>query len=360
MKQALLSLLYWSYIQLSASLPVEEKPGFTPWPVEKRAPTPLTPVQYSGLRGTQIGIFEKSRFGIPDPTCRGKLPKLGCWEMDQFTVDKMVEAREPKANNCPAQCLFYTQRLSGAAERTANFVLWDALLAGAVEGERKYQTIWDLHDRKYYPKGEDLDATPETKCAYQDAEKTDKDLGINGCQRLYFMSMSKAMATQCSGEVFLMTMTDLHGNEEAPEDGIWWQVEFPTLIDEKREESKKVTKITYIQVPELTDEEFKEKQALPADQRRPPEELHRGEYWPKGPGKTHLDKFNAEGGSQQKRSPTISDNREDLQQKRSPSTNGFVKRADRLDGQVCVEGDECYPYPYPMEKMYEWYKDAKW
>jgi hypothetical protein len=54
----------------------------------------------------------------------------------------MIAAREPKANNCPVPCLFYTQHLSGAAERTANFVLWDALLMGATEGKRTYQTIW--------------------------------------------------------------------------------------------------------------------------------------------------------------------------------------------------------------------------
>jgi hypothetical protein len=84
MKQILLTLLYWNYIQLSASLPFEDKPGFTPW---KRALVPLSPLEYSGLKdGTQLGIFEKSRFGIPGPTCRNKLPGEGCWEMDQFTV----------------------------------------------------------------------------------------------------------------------------------------------------------------------------------------------------------------------------------------------------------------------------------
>jgi hypothetical protein len=87
MKQALACLLYWSYVQLSVSFPVEEKPGFTLWPLGKRDLTPLTELQYSGLRGTQIGVFEKSHFGIPDPTCRNRLPQEGCWTMDQFTVD---------------------------------------------------------------------------------------------------------------------------------------------------------------------------------------------------------------------------------------------------------------------------------
>ena len=58
------------------------------------------------------------------------------------------------------------------------------------------------------------------------------------------MSMSKAMATQCSGEVFLLTMTDLKQKADVPEDGIWWQVEFPTLIDETRAGDKKVTKVS--------------------------------------------------------------------------------------------------------------------
>jgi hypothetical protein len=54
----------------------------------------------------------------------------------------MIAAREPKADQCKVPCLFYTSGLSGAAERFANYVLWDVLLLGATEGERKYQTIW--------------------------------------------------------------------------------------------------------------------------------------------------------------------------------------------------------------------------
>ncbi|KAH8728381.1 hypothetical protein GQ44DRAFT_784073 [Phaeosphaeriaceae sp. PMI808] len=352
MKQVLLCLLYGSYIQLSASFPVEEKPGFTPWPLEKRDLTPITELQFSGLRGTQLGISEQSHFGIPDPTCRGKLPGKGCWTMDQFTVDKMIDAREPKANNCRVPCLFYTSRLSGAAERAANYVLWDVLLAGAAEEKRDFQTIWDLHDRKYYPKHDNLDATPEVKCAYLDAEPKDLERSFSGCQRRYFMSMSKAMATECSGEVFLMTMTDLVKKAEVPEDGIWWQVEFPTLIDEKRAEDKKVTKV----MPDLTPEQFKILQDLPDDEKSPPNEIGRGEYWPRGPGKDHLDKSKLVS----KRSPTTNNNQEDSEQKRTPSTIGFVKRADRSDTQVCAYGEDCYPYPYPIKDMYEWYKDATW
>jgi hypothetical protein len=58
------------------------------------------------------------------------------------------------------------------------------------------------------------------------------------------MSMSKAMAAECSGEVFLLTMTKLNIGKDVPEDGIWWEVEFPTLIDPSRAEDKKVTKVS--------------------------------------------------------------------------------------------------------------------
>lgn len=54
----------------------------------------------------------------------------------------MIDARKPKANNCQVPCLFYTEKLSGAAERSANFVLWNVLLKGAAEEERDFQTIW--------------------------------------------------------------------------------------------------------------------------------------------------------------------------------------------------------------------------
>jgi len=62
--------------------------------------------------------------------------------------------------------------------------------------------------------------------------------------------MSKAMAMECKGEVFLMTNSDLSGTrpegkkEKVPVDGIWWQVEFPTLIDDARPADKKITKVS--------------------------------------------------------------------------------------------------------------------
>jgi hypothetical protein len=107
----------------------------------------------------------------------------------------------------------------------------------------------DLHAPKYYPNFDNLDATPELKCAMLDSEKTDKDREFNGCQRLYFMSMSKAMASECSGEVFLMTMTDLREKIDVPKNGIWWQVEFPTLIDPNRPEDKRITKVSTFPPP---------------------------------------------------------------------------------------------------------------
>jgi hypothetical protein len=96
----------------------------------------------------------------------------------------------------------------------------------------------------YYPDKDNLDATPEVKCAYLDVGKDDYKNKFNGCQRLYFMSMSKAMAAECSGDVFVMTTANLKENEDVPEDGIWWQVEFPTLIDPNRAEDKKITKVS--------------------------------------------------------------------------------------------------------------------
>jgi hypothetical protein len=54
----------------------------------------------------------------------------------------MIDAREPKANNCPVPCLFYTSHTASAAERSANFVLWDVLLTGATEEPRNFQTVW--------------------------------------------------------------------------------------------------------------------------------------------------------------------------------------------------------------------------
>lgn len=57
------------------------------------------------------------------------------------------------------------------------------------------------------------------------------------------MAMSKAMAMECSGEVFLMSSSNLLKNEYVPENGIWWETEFPTLIDGNRPPDKKVTKV---------------------------------------------------------------------------------------------------------------------
>ncbi|KAH7082451.1 hypothetical protein FB567DRAFT_594924 [Paraphoma chrysanthemicola] len=365
MKQFVFFLLYCSYLQQVASFPIEETPGFTPWSQAKRAPRAIPELEFSGVNGVPLGIFETANFGIPDPTCRERLPREGCWTMDEFTVDKMIGAQleKPETKNCNLKCLFYTQRLSGAAEREANFVFWDYLLTGATEGPRKYLTIWDLHDRKYYPDERNLDATPELKCAYLDIEPDDLRDGISGCQRRYFMSMSKAMAAQCEGEVFLMTMTDLVNNDDVPEDGIWWQVEFPTLIDEKRAGGK-VTKITYLQVDDLTIKEFEALKDLPKDQRRAPEVRHQKEYWPKGPGKNQLDKIKArrsEGRSaQQEHSSNISTGQIDPQHERTTAPIGFVKRAERSDEEVCDFGEDCYPYPYPIEDMYAWYKDATW
>jgi hypothetical protein len=77
-------------------------------------------------------------------------------------------------------------------------------------------------------------------------EDTDLERKFNGCQRRYFMSMSKAMAAECSGEIFLLTTTDLEKKVDVPEDGIWLGVEFPSLIDPSRAEDKKITKVSIL------------------------------------------------------------------------------------------------------------------
>jgi hypothetical protein len=80
MKLVLLGLLYWSYIRLSASFPVEEKPGFTPWSLAKRAEIEGT--VFSGTLGAPLGVF-----GVKDDTCDKKMGSPECWNMRDVTVD---------------------------------------------------------------------------------------------------------------------------------------------------------------------------------------------------------------------------------------------------------------------------------
>jgi hypothetical protein len=100
-----------------------------------------------------------------------------------------------------------------------------------------------LHDKKFYPNILNWAETPEIRCIFEDVHEDDKNDKINGCQRLYFMAMSKAMAMECSGEAFLMSSSNLLENERVPEDGMWWETEFPTLIDGNRPQDKKVTEV---------------------------------------------------------------------------------------------------------------------
>jgi hypothetical protein len=99
MKPGLLGILYWSYIPLSTSFPVEEKPGFTPWPLEKRALIPIDALTFSGFKGTPLGETKTAQFGVTDPMCRGKLPGDKCWAMDEFTVDVSSQTIKP-CNGC--------------------------------------------------------------------------------------------------------------------------------------------------------------------------------------------------------------------------------------------------------------------
>jgi hypothetical protein len=96
-----------------------------------------------------------------------------------------------------------------------------------------------LHAKKYYPDEAHLDLTPEAKCIYNDFKKTDWEKKHDSCRRLYFKAMSKAMAMECKGTVYVMTNAQLNKGQGVPLDGIWWETEFPTLIDPKREEAGK-------------------------------------------------------------------------------------------------------------------------
>ena len=102
----------------------------------------------------------------------------------------------------------------------------------------------------------------------------------------------------------------------------------------------------------------------PSDKQRPPEVQYQGEYWPAadGPGTKQLAK--SQGAKRRdlelNSSSVTSHKQEESGQQDSLLANGFVKRADRSDGEICAYGDECYPYPYPMTDMYDWYQQATW
>jgi hypothetical protein len=117
-------------------------------------------------------------------------------------------------------------------------------------------------------------------------------------------------------------------------------------------------------VPAIDELQLEALQNVPEEDRSPPEIEYQGEYWPNGQGQKQLERSTAPAGKrgdpQQKRSTIISREQDDSQQKYDTSTIGFVKRADRSDTGVCAFNDECYPFPYRIEDMYEWYKDINW
>jgi hypothetical protein len=112
-------------------------------------------------------------------------------------------------------------------------------------------------------------------------------------------------------------------------------------------------------VPLKTKEEMEELRKVPKEERKPPKIEKEAEYWPNGPGADQL-----AGNTQQKRSLTSNGNQEDSQQEHSPTTGGFVKRASADDGRekigVLDPEDKEYPYPYDIDQIYDWYKDATW
>jgi hypothetical protein len=77
----------------------------------------------------------------------------------------------------------------------------------------------------------------------------------------------------------------------------------------------------------------------------PPKIKARAEYWPNGPGKAQLDIIRSQGNSKQKRSLT---------------TSGLAKRADREPDEALELGDDGYPFPYSIDDIYKWYGDVTW
>lgn len=114
----------------------------------------------------------------------------------------------------------------------------------------------------------------------------------------------------------------------------------------------------------------------------PPEQKHRGEYWPVGPGKNHLNKRNPAapapssavtpgpaantGATQQKRDLNMSESEKDVQMRNVAASVGFVKRADAPVVKICEpkdnnkDGEGCYPYAHSIPDMFESYKDIVW
>jgi len=75
-----------------------------------------------------------------------------------------------------------------------------------------------------------------------------------------------------------------------------------------------------------------------------------GEYWPTGPGKNHLERIRNAAGPQ----PTPTPTPEAANPVETPPDRPF-RREDVLES-----SDEEYPYYYPIDDIYDWYKEATW
>ncbi|KAF2754843.1 hypothetical protein EJ05DRAFT_503785 [Pseudovirgaria hyperparasitica] len=358
MKSLLFSLVLSGALPLATAIPQRlSSRGVIP---ETMFSNTLGPVGNPNVIGAQ--------FGVRDDTCRGHLTDNSkdytskCWGMDKFTVNEFVRNRKSEINDCARPCLFYTSSLSGAAEAQGGYVLRSALQTAATE-ERKYLTIWELHDDKYYPFDKDWSITPESRCAFEDFDKKDEVDKVDGCQRSYFRAMSKAMALQCSGEVFILTNGPDPDKLRVPTNGIWWDTEFPTLITGARPDDKKVTKITYLQIDNVPKENRK-------DASNPPEIINQGEYWPQGPGADHLRDWNKQLGATANPGarPGMHPRTNEMSGVELSNSNDTMvaakpvqSRSEEDQPEILTpdDGDE-YPYAWSIEDMVDMYGGIQW
>lgn len=122
--------------------------------------------------------------------------------------------------------------------------------------------------------------------------------------------------------------------------------------------------ITYLQVDDIEKADLDELKDKPESEQKPPEIKYRGEYWPaaEAPGTKQLAR--SQGASrrdtQQISSSITRNDQEQPQQGGNHSVHGFVKRAESSDGEICAYGEDCYPYPYPLKDMFDWYSKVTW
>lgn len=121
-------LLAWIHIKLSNSLPIEEAPGFTPWPIEKRGV-----IAEDIFSNAQFG----AKFGVGDDTCRGHLPKPGCWNMMDATVDVSGSGKETQVSISDAKSYRNSLQIEPQRPRNARYHVYFTLLAYQVQQKER-------------------------------------------------------------------------------------------------------------------------------------------------------------------------------------------------------------------------------